>query len=143
MKVKLTLKQISLSLFCFLIVLTIADRIDDYLLRKDVRTYMFSEGGLELAGKYECEDVHFHHMITNEYLPAPAIICTSKMISDQKRSSNYNGREWNYTFRLTEEMYRHWLEYYNTRQGVWVPFEERDNPKWLRRECKNRIKNCY
>ena len=62
MKIKLTLKQISSNPLHFLIVLTIANRIDDYLLRQDVRTYMFSEGGLEYFGEYKCERLEWNDL---------------------------------------------------------------------------------
>ena len=64
---KIKLKQVILSLFSFLIVLTIADRIDEYLLRQELKKkYLL---GTEHS-EYECFDMkvrdHLLHKINTK-----------------------------------------------------------------------------
>lgn len=114
-------------LFVFCVVLFIADRIDDYLLRRDVRTYMFSEGGLEYFGEYKCERLEWNDLEADRYLPAPGIFCRSKMISEVPFGSNskhyyssyQNGHNWTFHVKLNREMKRYWYDNYTNINFNW------------------------
>jgi len=97
-------------LFVFCVFIFIADRIDDYLLRKEIKEFMFEEGGLELTGKYKCVnltyDAAFIKPEANDYLPTPAAFCYTDVIDENKIFRSFRHDKWDIQLHMDHDALR-------------------------------------
>lgn len=90
-------------LFIFCVLVFIADRIDDYLLRKEILNQMLLEGGFEYTENYKCEDIKYgeykwlNRILYKDptgYLPTAGVYCLHSEITVLKPWSRFLRAEW-------------------------------------------------
>ena len=90
-------------LFIFCVLVFIADRIDDYLLRKEILNQMLLEGGFELTENYKCEEIKYgqykwvNRILYKDpkgYLPTTGVYCLHSEITDFKPWSRFLRARW-------------------------------------------------
>ena len=99
--------------------LFVADRIDNYLIRKEIKEYVFNEGGLELSVKYQCEKLKYfsHDKVDgiydpNDVFPTPAVFCFNTDVVDMEnlKISEYGYMGWDVWFHMKPDVKDHWEE---------------------------------
>ena len=90
-------------LFVFCVFIFIADRIDDYLLRKEIKKFMFEEGGFELTENYKCEEIKYgeykwvNRILYKDptgYLPTAGVYCLHSEITVLEPWSRFLRARW-------------------------------------------------
>lgn len=106
-------------LFLFSMLLFVADRIDNYLIRKEIKEYVFNEGGLELSVKYQCEKLKYFSLWKvngvydpNDVWPTPAVFCFNTDVVDVEslKISDHHPMVWNVWFHMKPDVKEHWEE---------------------------------